>query len=196
MRFTRGQKGLTFRQKKKRIDGTKLRKILVWAAQIAAVVAISYFVVFSFGFRTMMIGNAMQGTLEAQDQVLVNRFVLMVSSPKRMDVVVFLPKSNARSNYYIRRVVGVPGDTVRITDGYLYVNDEVTDLPGSGEEITVPGLAADEITLGEDEYFVMGDNPNASEDSRHFAIGTVSREDMVGVAYMVISPIDHLGTID
>ncbi len=196
MMFRRKKGGLSFRTAKKLPDKSKILNIVKWAAEIAACVALSYAVVFFFGFRTIVIGEAMSGTLESSDIVLINRLAYMISEPASGQVVAFVPDSNSRSNYYIRRIVAVPGDTVLISDGYLYVNGEIVELSGSAEEITVAGIAAEEITLGDDEYFVMGDNPNASEDSRHSGIGTVSKEEMTGIVWFIVFPFESIGTVD
>ena len=196
MRINRSRRnGPKFRRRRHEFEFRKARPVLIWVVEIAAVILLALFLVWSFFFRTSMIGNAMSDTLESSDVVLVNRLIYKISSPSRGDVVAFLPKGNEKSHYYIRRVVGIPGDTILIEDGELYVNGEVYDIPGTGDEITVAGLAEEELTLGDDEYFVIGDNPNSSEDSRHSSVGMVSKEDMEGVVWFVISPRSHIGSV-
>ena len=193
--FNKRRNGLSFKTEKKTLKPGRILVLVKWVAGIVICLALSYFAVFFFGFRTLIIGNAMSPTLEASDSVLVNRLAYIISEPSRMQVVAFLPKSNSRSNYYIRRIVAIPGDTILISDGFCYVNGEVIELPGKGDEITVAGLASEEITLGEDEYFVIGDAPNSSEDSRHSGIGMVSKDEMLGVVWFVISPLDRIDTV-
>ena len=102
----------------------------------------------------------------------------MASSPKQNDVVVFLPKGNERSHFYIKRVVACPGDRVKVEDKILYVNDVPSTIIVS--EINDAGIAMSEITLGEDEYFCMGDVPSISEDSRNANVGVVKKNYILG----------------
>lgn len=193
-RFSRG--GLTFRRRRKEIDWKKTRPFFGWAFQIAVVIACAFVVVHFFGFQTTMVGDAMNPTASSNDVILVNRMIYKVSTPKSGDVIAFLPNGNEKSHYYIRRVVGVPGDTVQIVDGELLINGEVYELAGLNGNIEVAGLAEDEITLDKDEYFVIGDNPNSSEDSRHTNVGMVSLEDICGKAWFCISPRSDFGSIN
>ena len=98
--------------------------------------------------------------------------------------MVFLPRGNERSHYYIKRVVGIPGDKVTINNGTLYINDSVSDL--IERRIEDPGMAAGGITLGQGEYFVMGDNPDSGEDSRSDNLGPVAQELIVGKAWFAL----------
>lgn len=141
--------------------------------------ALTYFV----GLRTTVIGVSMEPGLTNGQEILVNRFAYRMLSPKAGDVVVFLPNGNQNAHYYVKRVVAVPGQTVLIEDGILYVDgkpydEEVTDL------ITSAGIAENEIRLGSDEYFVMGDNVNSSEDSRSANIGPIHKSTIVGRAWL------------
>ena len=189
-------KGLSFKRKRRKINKSRLAYITVWVLEIAAVIASAYLIVAAFGFRTSMVGDAMYPTISNTDVVLVNRFIYKIKAPSRGDVIAFRPYSNAKSHYYIRRIVGVPGDSVQVSDGELYVNDEIVYLAGLSGQITVAGNAAEKITLEDDQYFVIGDNPNSSEDSRHGGVGLVSKDDIAGVVYMAVSFGSHLGFID
>ena len=114
----------------------------------------------------------MESTVSDGSQILVNRFIYNVKSPKSGDVIVFLPNGNEKSHYYVKRVIGVPGDKVQIKSGLLYVNGELYDTEDT-DTIKTAGVAEEEITVGEDEYFVLGDNRNSSEDSRYANIGNI-----------------------
>ena len=104
--------------------------------------------------------------------VLINRIAYKIKAPKKGDVVAFMPKGNTSANYNVKRIVAVPGDTVLISNGRLYVNDKVVNLKQSDDKsIKDEGRAVTEITLGKNEYFVLGDNVNNSEDSRYGSIG-------------------------
>lgn len=100
-----------------------------------------------FGIRTNVVGQAMEQTLENDDNILVNRFAYIMSKPKAGDVIVFLPNGNNKSHYYVRRVVAVPGDTVQIKDGALYVNDELYKESTDVASMEDAGLASDPIEL-------------------------------------------------
>ncbi len=186
---------LSFRRRRRQIDWKRYRPTLIWAGQIIGVILLAFLIVWSFGFRTTMIGSSMGDTIAESDVVLVNRLSYLISSPSQGDVVAFLPNGNEKSHYYIRRIVACPGDVVQITDGKLYVNDEEYTL-GDGDSITVAGLAEDAITLGDDQYFVMGDDPNNSEDSRHSGVGLVSKSDILGKVWLIVSPRSHFGPVD
>ena len=126
-------------------------------------------------------------------QILVNRFVYKVTDPKTNDIIVFLPNGNEKSHYYVKRVIGVPGDTVQIKNGAVYVNGKAFDEETDVSSIEDAGLAAEEITLGADEYFVLGDNRNNSEDSRYANIGNIKKDYIIGKAWFRIAPFSDLG---
>ena len=125
----------------------------------------------------------MEKTLYSGQQVLVNRLSYLFFRPEEGDIVVFTPNGNRNTHFYIKRVVAVPGDEVCIRDGRLYVNDTIVDY--GYDKIMDAGIAEDVVTLDSDEYFVMGDNCNNSEDSRSGNIGPVSRDMIEGKAWFV-----------
>ena len=129
-----------------------------------------------------MIGVSMEPSLYNGQKVLVNRLIYKLSAPKRNDVVVFLPGGNQNVHYYVKRVVAVPGQKVQIIDGMLYV-DGIPEENEAYDKMEDAGIAENEILLGDDEYFVLGDNRNSSEDSRSGNIGPVSRESVYGKAW-------------
>ena len=187
--------GLDFNRRKKNVNITLVKEIVAWIVEIAIVLAIAFVFVFFFGMRTSVVGQSMAETLDNGDQILVNRFIYKVVGPKANDVVVFLPNGNEKSHYYVKRVVGVPGDTVQIKDGKVYINGAEAEEKIDVSAIEDAGLAADAITLEEDEYFVLGDNRNNSEDSRYANIGNIKREYLVGKAWFVLTTGDRFGFI-
>jgi signal peptidase I len=187
--------GPDFARRKKEVDISLLRQIAGWVAEIIIVAAIAVVLVYFVGLRTSMVGQSMSPTLDAGDEVLVNRFIYKLSDPKPNDLVVFYPNGNQKSHCYIKRVIGVPGDTVQIKNGTVYVNGEPFEEKIETEYIENAELASEEITLQSGEFFVLGDNRNNSEDSRYANIGMVTTDYMVGKAWFCISPRSKFGKI-
>ena len=186
--------GLNFRRKRRKMKVSTAKGILLWIVEIFIVLLIAFVLVYCAGMRVNVVGNSMEKTLSDGSVVLVNRFVYNIKEPKAGDVVVFLPNGNEKSHYYIKRVIGVPGDKVQIKNGLLYVNGELYDVEDT-ETIKNAGLAEDEITVGDDEYFVLGDNRNNSSDSRDPSVGILKRKDLLGRAWVRIYPFDKVGVI-
>ena len=187
--------GLDFNRRKKDVNFPLLKEIFSWIIEIAIVLMMAFVLVYFIGMRTSVVGQSMSETLENGDQILVNRFMYKVIGPKANDVIVFLPNGNEKSHYYVKRVIGVPGDTVQIKNGRIYVNGTEFTEKVDVASIEDAGLAADAVTLGDDEYFVLGDNRNNSEDSRYANIGNIKREYIIGKAWFVISTGDRFGFI-
>ena len=188
------KRGLNFKRQRRRVEMNTVRSTALWIVQIIIVIAIAFVCVYCFGLKATVIGNSMSGTLENGDKILVNRFVYALKAPKANDVIVFYPNGNEKSHYYVKRVVAVPGDTVKIEDGVVYVNGDEFDS-GDTEIIDYAGLAEELITVGEDEYFVLGDNRNNSEDSRYANIGNIKEEHIVGKAWFRTGPGSPRGRI-
>lgn len=184
------KQGLTFYEKEKKINKKFLYGILELLAATVLCVFLAFVVTYVFGGRTGIIGDSMEPGIEASSEIFINRFVYMVSSPKRGDVIVFLPYGNTNTHYYIKRVVGLPGETVQITDGRLYIDGRAIESEDEYDYMADPGIADSEILLGEGEYFVLGDNRNNSEDSRSGNIGPVNKDNIIGKAWLVIHKSD------
>lgn len=187
--------GLSFYREKRKINIGLLREIAVWICEIMLTIAAAIIMVYFFGFRVSVIGSSMSPTLEGGEKVLANRFVYKLFDPKQNDLIVFQPNGNEKSHYYVKRVIAVPGDTVQIKDGAIYVNGELFADAVETEAIENAMLAQNEIFVGEDEYFVLGDNRNNSEDSRYASIGNVKKEYITGQAWMIVSPWDRIGLL-
>ena len=174
-------KGLSFYRRKKKISSAMIREAFSWIFGIVAAVFIAGVLVFFFGMTTKVVGVSMEPTLYNGQQIFVNRFLYVLSSPKPGDVVVFLPNGNEKSHYYVKRVVAGPGDHLIIREGVLYVNG--IESSWAADYIAEPGIAENELTLESGEYFCLGDNPAGSEDSRSANIGPVKSDDIVGKAW-------------
>lgn len=179
----RRSRGLSFYRRKKTISSGLVKEIFSWIFGIAISVLLAFIIVYSVGMTTSVIGVSMEPELYSGQTIFVNRFIYRVASPKRDDVIVFLPNGNQNSHYYVKRVVAVPGDTVQIMGGILYVNGEAADDAEQYDKMAEPGIAENEIKLQSGEYFVLGDNRNNSEDSRSANIGVVNEKDIIGKAW-------------
>lgn len=185
--------GLNFGRQKKKVNVAVIKEILAWTVEIVLTLLIAFTFVYFIGLRTSVIGQSMAETLNGGDQILVNRFIYKVTDPKADDIIVFLPNGNEKSHYYVKRVIAVPGDTVQIKNGAVYVNGALFQEEADVAAIEEAGLASEEITLGDDEFFVLGDNRNNSEDSRYANIGNIKKEYIIGKAWFRVSPWDRLG---
>ncbi len=177
------KKGLSFYHKKKKISSAALREIAQWFFLVFTAVLIATVLVFSIGMRTSVIGVSMEPGLYNGQEILINHLIYKFVNPNRGDVVVFLPNGNQNTHYYVKRVVGLPGETIQIRDERLYVNGVLAEEDESYDKMADAGIAENEITLGIDEYFVLGDNRNNSEDSRSGNIGPIKRDDITGKAW-------------
>lgn len=185
--MARHNQGLSFIEKKKRLSPELIRDILGTTFYCFAALLLGAVIVVAFGMQISVIGFSMTPSLDNGQVVLVDRFSHRLLNPQREDVVCFYPKGNENSHLYIKRIVGLPGETIQIKDGYVYV-DGVRLLEDDGfDKIEDPGLATDIFVLGNDEYFVLGDNRNNSEDSRNGNIGAVSKDTMVGKVWFKLS---------
>ena len=117
--------------------------------------------------------------------------------PKRGDVIVFLPNGNQNSHFYVKRVVGLPGETVQIRDGSVYIDGALLAEEDRFDKIADPGIAQNELLLASDEFFVLGDNRNSSEDSRSGNIGAVKKDTIIGKAWFHLAVEDQpMGLIE
>jgi len=160
--------------------------------------AVSIVIAFTFtrliAHHTIVDGNSMKNTLENEDCLIIEKFSYYFHSPERFDIVVF-PYSDDVN--YIKRIIGMPGEVLQIIDGYVYINNEkLTDDVYGNEIIVNPGIAVSPVTIGEGEYFVMGDNRNSSYDSRKPDVGLVKEDDIDGKAVFRLWPLDGFGMIE
>ena len=136
----------------------------------------------AFGAKVIVDGNSMTPTIEENESVRINKLVYKIAKPSRMDVIVFDMGKNDNNRYFVRRIIGLPGETIQIIEGKLYVDGILLNFEFNEEYIVDAGLVSEPMTLGLDEYFVLGDNFNHCDDSRFGAIGTVMKKQIVGKA--------------
>ena len=172
----------------------ELREILGWVVYILIVICATYLIVTYVGQRTRVSGDSMEATLHDGDNLIVDKFTYRFRDPERYEIIVF-PYQYAEDTYYIKRIIGLPGETVQIIEGYVYINGEKLNEHYGLEVMEKAGIAKDPIELGEDEYFVLGDNRNASSDSREASVGVLKRDDLIGRAWVRIWPINNMGII-
>ena len=173
----------------------KLKDILSTSLYLLIVLVATFLVVTYVGQRTKVIGSSMSPTLTDGDNLIVDKISYRFRDPSRYDIIVF-PYQYEEDTYYIKRIIGLPGETVQVKDGAVYINDELLESDIYGREpMNDPGIAAEPITLGEDEYFVLGDNRNNSSDSRSPSVGVLHREDLIGRAWVRIYPFSKMGVI-
>lgn len=155
-----------------------MREVFSWIFGIFTAIFIAVVLNVFLGMSINVVGVSMEPALYNGQQIFINSFLYLISSPKAGDVIVFLPNGNENAHYYVKRVAAVPGDRVVIRDGVLYVNGEAS--PWVEEKLAEAGIAAEEFTVENGEYFCIGDNPGNSEDSRSANIGPVKEEDIIG----------------
>ena len=165
-----------------------IHEILSWIFSIIITVFVGVALVMLLGMSADVVGESMQPSLVNEQGILIDRFSYTLTKPKPGHVVLFLPNGNTNSHYYTKRVVATPGDSVLIENGKLYVNGEKSEF--CKDYILEAGIASSEIILGEDEYFVMGDRPSDSEDSRSSGVGPVPFGDIVGKVWYKL-PCDN-----
>ena len=191
------RKGLTFYQKKKRLNPRMFKDVVEVLVGGTVAVFLAFVLVFSIGMRTSVIGDSMEPALHNGQEILMNRILYRISKPSRGDVIVFLPNGSQNSHLYVKRVVGLPGEKVQIREGNVYIDGVLLEEGELFDKIIDPGIAQNELLLESDEYFVLGDNRNNSEDSRSGNIGAVKKDTIIGKAWFHMAAEDEgMGLIE
>ncbi len=139
----------------------------------------------------------MMDTLLDEDNLIVEKISYHFDNPKRFDIIVFYPYGREdKEHYFIKRVIGLPGEKIQIIGENIYINDEILEESYGKDPITYPGLAVEPILLEEDEYFVLGDNREISRDSRFEDVGPVKRDLIEGKVLIRLYPFASFGTVD
>jgi signal peptidase I len=171
-----------------------LRELLELIGYMVVVLVFAGLIVTFIGQRTMVSGSSMESTLSDRDNLIVDKITYRFSEPKRFDIIVF-PYQYEEDTFYIKRIIGMPGETIQIIDGSILVNGDVLVESYGREVIQSSGIASEPIVLGDDEYFVMGDNRNKSADSREPDVGNIKRSDIIGRAWIRIWPLNKFGIL-
>lgn len=172
-----------------------LKEILSTSLYLLIVLCLTWLCITFVGQRTQVSGSSMENTLSDGDNLIVDKITYRFKQPERFDIIVF-PFAYEQDTYYIKRIIGLPGETVRIDEeGKIYINEEPLVESYGRTVIADPSRALDGITLGEEEYFVLGDNRNDSVDSRTEVVGNIKKENIVGRAWIRIWPLDKFGVL-
>ena len=180
--------------KEKDQDRSIFKEILGWLVYIAILLAAVYVLITYVGQRTEVSGHSMEPTLQHGDNLIVDKISYRFREPERYEIIVF-PYQYKENTYYIKRIIGLPGETVQVKDGEVYIDGELLGEDYGAEPMEDAGIAAEPIQLGDDEYFVLGDNRNHSSDSRDASVGVLKREDLIGRAWIRIYPFDEMGFV-
>ena len=173
-----------------------LKEFITYAACFLAAIVFAILIVTFVGQKSEVTGSSMNDTLYNGEQVIVDKLSYRFHSPQRYDIVVF-PESN-KSNY-VKRIIGLPGETISIREGYIYINDKLlTDDSYGKEGISTQnyGRLKQPVTLKDDEYFVLGDNRNNSQDSRSEAVGNVTKDRLIGKVTFRFWPFKAIGKVE
>ena len=186
---------LYFRKKYRSLKTEKVKTAIEWGTEIIVVCILAWMLVSFFGQRVSNAGDSMSPVLKNGDVVLINRIVYDARKPKRGEIIAFRPNGNENAHYCIKRVVGLPGETVQIKDGKVYIDGKVQKKNVYTSDLDFAGIAEKKLTLGETEYFVLGDNRDNSNDSRYKEVGPVKRSKITGRIIFRFYPWKNAGVI-
>ena len=181
---------------REKLEDSKLRKVLIWVFEIVVTLIFAVLTSMMLFQSVTMQESSMEPTLAVGSQYFVNKLAYQTSSPKRGDIIVFRTNGSDDAALHVRRVIGLPGETIQIVNGRILINGEAYKEGKDFPSINNPGMAANAITLEAGEYFVLGDNRNNSEDSRYADIGKVNKKYITGKLWFQISPRKEIGLLD
>lgn len=184
-------------QEKAETERSFFQIVLCRFAEVVVCIILAFLISAGFnkfvGTHTMVEGSSMEGALHNGDYLLVDKLSYYLGKPKRFDIIIFPYSENV---YYIKRIIGMPGESIRIADGKIYINGEELVESYGAEPMLDGGMATEEFSLGEKEYFVLGDNRNHSTDSRSESVGTIKEEKIIGKAFFRFYPFNNLGKVE
>lgn len=177
------------------VKSEKGRPVFAWIFQIAVTLALAAVVAIFFFQSITMEESSMEPTLQTGERFFINKLVYKFTSPDRGDIIAFTKDGSDDAPIHIKRIIGLPGETIEIRDGVIYIDGQVYQEDEDLPQITNPGLAEDGVSLDNDEYFVLGDNRNNSQDSRAANVGLIHRDELLGRAWVRIWPFSEFGVI-
>lgn len=178
--------------KEEKSVGKQMLQLMIY---FATVIVISL-VINTFVFQKIQVdGKSMMPNLQNSDQLILEKVSYYFNPPERFDIVVFQPYESNHKTFYIKRVIGLPGETIQIKDGEVYIDGTKLEEQYGNDKMNFAGIASEEITLKDDEYFVLGDNRNGSKDSRDQEVGIVTKKQIEGRAAFCIWPLRNFGKV-
>jgi len=174
-------------------EESRIQILVNWIVDIVVVIAFACYLVFAVGSRVEVSGSSMSPVLNSGDEVLINRLAYDLGSPERFDIAVF---SKDNSSYNMKRIIGLPGETVQIVNNYVYINGQLLEAEESLRFAAIAGAAEYPVQLEKDEYFLLGDNRESSEDSRFAGIGNIKDSQLIGKVWLKFQPLNELGFIE
>ena len=178
---------------KEKLEDEKVRGFMRWVFEIVVTLVLAAMVGIMLFQTVTMQESSMEPTIEVGDRFFINRVVYKFTSPKRGDLIVFRTNASDDAALHIRRVIGLPGETIQISGGRILIDGKAYKEGKDFPMISNPGLASSSITLESGEYFVLGDNRNNSEDSRYADIGMVKKRYIAGKIWFTCAPFEKLG---
>ncbi|MDD5993946.1 MAG: signal peptidase I, partial [Clostridiales bacterium] len=169
------------------------RTLIAFGICVLVAIGIALIITNFVASHTKVDGISMESTLEDGDDIIVEKFSYLTNEPERYDIIVF---HQSDTENYIKRVIALPGERIQITEGKIYINDRAVFDAYGNTKMEDGGIAEKPIKLGEDEYFVLGDNRNASKDSRDKAVGVIKREQIIGKAWLRVMPFENFGKLE
>ena len=175
---------------------TKTRNITTWIVEIVIVLALSAVFSYIFCSSVTVLESSMDPTLQAGNRVMINRVSYTVGKIKRVDLIAYTNSDSTDASVHVKRVIGLPGEKIQIRDGLILIDGQTYIEERAFPSMNSGGLAENGVTLGNEEYFVLGDNRNNSEDSRFTDVGNIPARAVMGKVWLIVSPLSSFGFID
>ena len=175
---------------------TKTRNITTWIVEIVIVLALSALFSYIFCSSVTVLESSMDPTLQAGNRVMINRVSYTVGKIKRGDLIAYTNSDSTDASVHVKRVIGLPGEKIQIRDGLILIDGQTYIEERAFPSMNSGGLAENGVTLGKEEYFVLGDNRNNSEDSRFTDVGNIPARAVMGKVWLIVSPLSSFGFID